>query len=105
MAAWAKDARVAWPPSSSPGLDHAAVVEAAAGAWRGGELLEGFRTLYVHDLDVSCGTAADKLECDQVPSRAGDTLDTASVIPYKEKGITMLPESPELGLTFRMCKQ
>lgn len=66
MAGWAAEAGQAWRLSADAELERAMVAEAAAALWRDGSLLKGVRALYAHDVDVSCGTVAARLDCDQV---------------------------------------
>ncbi|KAK9840784.1 hypothetical protein WJX81_004448 [Elliptochloris bilobata] len=64
-AEWAADAGQAWPPCESVDMTRAAAAEAVAGAWRAGRLLQDYRALYAHDVDVSTGAPATHLGCDQ----------------------------------------
>lgn len=57
-----------------------------AGAWRDGRLLQGYRALYAHDVDVGTGSQALRLGCGQATLFA-----EPPVLPLIKEVQTQLP--------------
>ena len=81
-------------------LTRAAAVEAVAVAWRGGRLLQGYRALYAHDVDVGTGSQAARLGCNQATLFA-----EPAVLPRIKEARTQLqvPECTRAALLAACC--